>query len=407
MNFGRKSARHVLVFTAAVHLVLCWRHACSATVDEGYTKLGNSVSLIQGTTSLNGYLMIRTNDFGWLPICKSNWASHYSKNAKVACRQLQLGLPKGSLFWNSSLEASVAPEFVCSGHEVCLQNCQYDEATIGNCSKDGQLWLECSGFEEIKLRLAMREKVEQGRVEIYHNGRWGTICDRDWTISDANIVCKTFLGTHAIDVYKSTQDDHEDGHPIFISDITCTGKEDTILDCSFNGLEDVHDCSHIDEVWVDCETNVVIAGGQNMSASWITALSMVVLTLLLVIEYLGLRRYQRWKADRRARRQNMHVRFQRLLPGRPHDTQDDQISIRGAGVESPAHRTRFLLNDGQPVAPNNSILINTNPSQVMEEPPPPYSSTPILQNGMNVLNENSGTTSVELQQQESGFSSVT
>lgn len=44
--------------------------------------------------------------------------------------------------------------------------------------------------KEGALRLVGGQSKEEGNVEIYHAGRWGSICDDEWDINEAQVACQ-------------------------------------------------------------------------------------------------------------------------------------------------------------------------------------------------------------------------
>lgn len=42
----------------------------------------------------------------------------------------------------------------------------------------------------IGVRLVNGDMPYEGRVEVYHDGQWGTICSDGFTVNDAKVVCR-------------------------------------------------------------------------------------------------------------------------------------------------------------------------------------------------------------------------
>ncbi len=90
-----------------------------------------------------------------------------------------------------------------------------------------------------------------GRVEVCHNGVWGTVCDNIWGAANAIVAC-TQLGYLAIGAIPLTGSDVPDGSdPIWLDDVSCVGTESSLFNCNANPLG-IHTCSHSRDAGVSC-----------------------------------------------------------------------------------------------------------------------------------------------------------
>ena len=100
------------------------------------------------------------------------------------------------------------------------------------------------------IRLVGGSVTSEGRVEIMYNDEWGTVCDDDWDLTDATVVCKSLGFEGAIEAPSSAHFGEGAG-PIMLDDVRCTGTESNILECEHEGLKE-NNCEHSEDASVIC-----------------------------------------------------------------------------------------------------------------------------------------------------------
>ncbi|NWH52954.1 MARCO protein, partial [Fregata magnificens] len=95
------------------------------------------------------------------------------------------------------------------------------------------------------IRIA--EGGRRGRVEIFHEGSWGTICDDGWSTHDATVVCRMLGYSRGVSAFTATPGTGK----IWLDDVSCSGRELSIFDCAKPDWG-VNNCSHNEDAGVEC-----------------------------------------------------------------------------------------------------------------------------------------------------------
>ena len=101
------------------------------------------------------------------------------------------------------------------------------------------------------VRLVNGPSHWEGRVEIFFQGSWGTVCDDNWDNRDARVVCRQ-LGhsTNDAEAFLAARYGQGSG-PILLDNVGCSGYESSLDRCRSNGWYH-HDCRHQEDAGVRC-----------------------------------------------------------------------------------------------------------------------------------------------------------
>lgn len=103
-----------------------------------------------------------------------------------------------------------------------------------------------SGISDLgNLRLVNGSDPCSGKVEVFHDERWGGICTDGWDLAEAHVVCQQLGCGEARSAVGSTQFGTGDGL-IWVDAVECTGTEKALFECKvkFWGAESCKSSGH-------------------------------------------------------------------------------------------------------------------------------------------------------------------
>ncbi|XP_011290630.1 uncharacterized protein LOC101896627 isoform X2 [Musca domestica] len=261
--------------------------------EEQCDHLGYEVRLTGGESSNKGRVEVKILG-KWGYVCDDKFGL---KDADVVCRELGFKMGamevRGSSYYPPADTNAVfnMDEVECKGNETSLRECDFKGWGVNNCGPDevvgvvckvqqlkcpDNYWLctkseeciptaflcdvtpDCSdGSDEspqicnapIEYRLEGGRSKNEGRLEIFYRGEWGTVCDDDFSQKEAQVVCNS-LGYY--DKAQVAKNIYGPGSgPIWLDQVSCLGNETTLDKCN-HWTWGENNCQHTEDVGIKC-----------------------------------------------------------------------------------------------------------------------------------------------------------
>jgi deleted-in-malignant-brain-tumors protein 1 len=138
----------------------------------------------------------------------------------------------------------------CTGSEPYMLECP--RITPHNCGHTEDAGVICQPH----VRLAGSNNHHEGRVEVYKDGSWGTVCDWNWDIAESEVVCR-MLGFNGAVWARGEAYYGEGTGTIHYDGLLCNGNEKRLLHCH---KSPIGTCTHAQDAGVRCQAMRLVGG---------------------------------------------------------------------------------------------------------------------------------------------------
>uniref|UniRef100_A0A452FNA3 SRCR domain-containing protein n=1 Tax=Capra hircus TaxID=9925 RepID=A0A452FNA3_CAPHI len=198
----------------------------------------------------------------WGSVCRSPMDD---VTVSIICSQLGCG-DSGSVNTSVGLREGSRPRWVdliqCRKTDTSLWQCPSGPWKYSSCSPKEEAYISCAGSrpkscptaapctDREKLQLRGGDSECSGRVEVWHSGSWGTVCDDSWSLAEAEVVCQQLGCGQALEAVPAATFGPGNGS-IWLDGVRCGGRESSLWDCAAEPWGQ-SDCKHEEDAGVRC-----------------------------------------------------------------------------------------------------------------------------------------------------------
>ncbi|KAJ8034628.1 hypothetical protein HOLleu_21545 [Holothuria leucospilota] len=243
------------------------QHDCSIWYSTGIVcgagteNVIKDVRLAEGYSNSSGRVEVLIDE-EWAAVCTDGWTI---ADASVVCKQLG---------YQTAITVLVVPALYYQLGPIWVDdvNCSGSETSLFECKKIRNWHHDCSFWENAGVVCGVnRENVIQnlrlvqgvapwsnssGRLEVFFNNEWGTICNDGWDLVDATVVCRELGYPEVLTIYQNAFFGNASGY-IWLTNVQCNGNESSLSECQHEIFAEPQ-CSHHQDVGVLCGGEIVV-----------------------------------------------------------------------------------------------------------------------------------------------------